>query len=68
MLERIGAGRFGALDDLIGATVFLCSDAARYVTGQLLYIDGGIWRRCDGLSPALLSGQVDGRGSQGNAA
>jgi NAD(P)-dependent dehydrogenase (short-subunit alcohol dehydrogenase family) len=41
MLEKIPAGRFGALDDLVGATVFLCSDAARYVTGQLLYIDGG---------------------------
>ena len=27
--------------DLVGATVFLCSDAARYVTGQILYIDGG---------------------------
>ena len=41
MLEKIPAGRFGALDDLVGATVFLCSDASRYVTGQLLYIDGG---------------------------
>jgi NAD(P)-dependent dehydrogenase (short-subunit alcohol dehydrogenase family) len=41
MLEKIPAGRFGVLDDLVGATVFLCSDAARYVTGQLLYIDGG---------------------------
>ena len=41
MLEKIPAGRFGALEDLVGATVFLCSDAARYVTGQLLYIDGG---------------------------
>jgi enoyl-[acyl-carrier-protein] reductase (NADH) len=29
------------LDDLVGATVFLCSDASRYVTGQLLYIEGG---------------------------
>ena len=38
MLEKIPAGRFGALDDLIGATVFLCSDASRYVTGQLLCI------------------------------
>jgi NAD(P)-dependent dehydrogenase (short-subunit alcohol dehydrogenase family) len=34
MLEKIPAGRFGA-------TLFFCSDAARYVTGQLLYIDGG---------------------------
>jgi NAD(P)-dependent dehydrogenase (short-subunit alcohol dehydrogenase family) len=35
------SGRVGVLDDLIGATVFFCSYAARYVTGQLLYIDGG---------------------------
>jgi NAD(P)-dependent dehydrogenase (short-subunit alcohol dehydrogenase family) len=41
MLAKIPAGRFGTLDDLVGATVFLCSDASRYVTGQLLYIDGG---------------------------
>jgi NAD(P)-dependent dehydrogenase (short-subunit alcohol dehydrogenase family) len=41
MLEKFPAGRFGVLDDLVGATVFLCSDASRYVTGQLLYIDGG---------------------------
>ena len=36
----IPLGRFGRHDDLIGAAVFLCSDAARYVTGQILYIDG----------------------------
>lgn len=41
MLARIPAGRFGELDDLMGATVFLCSDAARYISGQILYIDGG---------------------------
>ncbi|MCB9948189.1 MAG: SDR family oxidoreductase [Rhodospirillaceae bacterium] len=41
MLAKIPAGRFGRLDDLIGPVVFLCSDAAAYVTGQLLYIDGG---------------------------
>ncbi len=41
MLAKIPMGRFGQLDDLIGATVFLCSDGAAYVTGQLLYIDGG---------------------------
>lgn len=41
MLEKIPSGRFGDLDDLVGATVFLCSDASRYVTGQMLYIDGG---------------------------
>ena len=41
MLPKIPAGRFGDLDDLVGATVFLAGDAARYVTGQILYVDGG---------------------------
>ncbi|MDF1585102.1 SDR family NAD(P)-dependent oxidoreductase [Marinimicrococcus flavescens] len=41
MLGKIPAGRFGELEDLVGPAVFLCSDAARYVTGQLLYVDGG---------------------------
>jgi gluconate 5-dehydrogenase len=41
MLAKIPLRRFGRLDDLVGATVFLCSDAAAYVTGQCLYIDGG---------------------------
>ncbi len=41
MQAKIPAGRFGRMDDLIGAVVFLCSDASAYVTGQLLYIDGG---------------------------
>jgi gluconate 5-dehydrogenase len=34
--------RFGNLDDLGGAAVFLCSDAALYITGQVLYVDGGL--------------------------
>jgi NAD(P)-dependent dehydrogenase (short-subunit alcohol dehydrogenase family) len=41
MLAKIPLRRFGRLEDLVGATVFLCSDAAAYVTGQCLYIDGG---------------------------
>lgn len=41
MLEKIPLGRFGKLEDLIGATVFLCSSASSYITGQMLYIDGG---------------------------
>jgi NAD(P)-dependent dehydrogenase (short-subunit alcohol dehydrogenase family) len=41
MLAKIPAGRFGDLRDLVGASVFLSSDAARYVTGQIVYIDGG---------------------------
>jgi NAD(P)-dependent dehydrogenase (short-subunit alcohol dehydrogenase family) len=41
MLAKIPLRRFGRLEDLVGATVFLCSEAAAYVTGQCLYIDGG---------------------------
>ena len=41
MLSKIPMRRFGHTDDLVGAAVFLCSDAAAYVTGQCLYIDGG---------------------------
>lgn len=41
MLARIPLRRFGQLDELGGAAVFLASDAASYVTGQVLYVDGG---------------------------
>ncbi|MEL7465130.1 MAG: SDR family oxidoreductase [Pseudomonadota bacterium] len=34
-------GRNGVLDDLVGPTLFFCSDAGAYVTGQVLYVDGG---------------------------
>jgi NAD(P)-dependent dehydrogenase (short-subunit alcohol dehydrogenase family) len=33
--------RFGELSELVGATVFLASDAASFVTGHLLMVDGG---------------------------
>ena len=38
---KTAIGRNGALEDLYGATIFLCSDAAAYVTGQTLFVDGG---------------------------
>lgn len=41
ILERIPAGRWGRPDDLAGATVFLASDAARYVHGTVIPVDGG---------------------------
>ncbi len=41
ILDRIPAGRWGTPDDLMGAVVFLASDAARYVQGAILPIDGG---------------------------
>ena len=41
ILERIPAGRWGRAEDLAGATVFLASDAAAYVHGTILPVDGG---------------------------
>jgi len=41
ILERIPAGRWGTPDDLAGAVVFLASDAAAYVSGHVLVVDGG---------------------------
>ncbi|MGW2831600.1 SDR family NAD(P)-dependent oxidoreductase [Streptomyces sp. NPDC001286] len=41
ILERIPAGRWGNADDLAGATVFLASNAAAYVHGVVLPVDGG---------------------------
>jgi len=41
MLAKIPLARFGRLDDLVGASVFLCSDAAAYITGVFLPVDGG---------------------------
>lgn len=41
MTASVPLGRLGALEDLVGATVFLTSAASRYVSGQCLAIDGG---------------------------
>lgn len=41
ILSTIPMGRLGKPEDMAGAAVYLCSDAASFVTGQTLYIDGG---------------------------
>ncbi|CAN7717335.1 glucose 1-dehydrogenase [Rhizobium sp. LjRoot98] len=41
MLEKIPQRRFGEMEDVAGAVVFLASDASRYVTGHCIPVDGG---------------------------
>ena len=40
--ERIPLGRIGTAEDIAGAVLFLATDAARYVTGHELVVDGGL--------------------------
>lgn len=42
LLARIPLGRVAAARDVAGATFFFCSSASDFVTGQVLYVDGGI--------------------------
>jgi NAD(P)-dependent dehydrogenase (short-subunit alcohol dehydrogenase family) len=41
LLMRTPMGRFGNVDELVGAAVFLASDSASFVTGHILAVDGG---------------------------
>jgi len=40
--RRTPAGRWGRVEELVGACVFLASDASSFVNGHVLYVDGGI--------------------------
>jgi NAD(P)-dependent dehydrogenase (short-subunit alcohol dehydrogenase family) len=48
LLMRTPMGRFGKTDELIGAAVLLASDAASYITGQCISVDGGFL--CSGVN------------------
>jgi NAD(P)-dependent dehydrogenase (short-subunit alcohol dehydrogenase family) len=41
ILERTPLGRWGTPDDIVGPALFLASDAARFITGAVLPVDGG---------------------------
>ena len=40
-LDRMMLGRWGTQEDIVGAVIFLMSDASSYITGSDIYIDGG---------------------------
>jgi NAD(P)-dependent dehydrogenase (short-subunit alcohol dehydrogenase family) len=41
LIELIPAGRFARIDEVVGPVLFLCSRQASFITGTVLYIDGG---------------------------
>jgi NAD(P)-dependent dehydrogenase (short-subunit alcohol dehydrogenase family) len=40
-IEKIPMGRWGELEDIAGAAVFLASEASSFITGTALFVDGG---------------------------
>jgi gluconate 5-dehydrogenase len=42
LANRTPAGRWGKVEELVGAAIFLSSDSASFVNGHILYVDGGI--------------------------
>jgi gluconate 5-dehydrogenase len=42
IVARIPLGRVGGTEDMVGPAIFLCSDAANFITGQVLGVDGGL--------------------------
>lgn len=43
MLKQIPLGEFGEPNDIANAILFLCSDLAKYITGQTIHVNGGWW-------------------------
>jgi NAD(P)-dependent dehydrogenase (short-subunit alcohol dehydrogenase family) len=41
LLARIPMDRFGTPEDMVGAAIFLASDASSFITGQMVMVDGG---------------------------
>jgi len=42
-LEQVPLGRVGTIEDIVDAALFLCSSHARYITGQIIHVNGGLY-------------------------
>jgi NAD(P)-dependent dehydrogenase (short-subunit alcohol dehydrogenase family) len=42
IVDRIPLGRAAEPSDIVGAAIFFCAPASDFITGQILYVDGGI--------------------------
>ena len=63
--RKVPIGRYGSVKEIADATVYLFSDAANYVNGEILVVDGGAWHTSGGTPGAdfeypdfLLSGTL----------
>lgn len=48
--KRVPLGRFGRIRDIEQSAIFLCSDAANFISGAVLVVDGGLWLASNALS------------------
>ena len=55
MLERVPMGRLAAPEEIAGIACFLASDAAAYITGQVITADGGWTIQGQGRAPGWLT-------------
>lgn len=56
--KGIPSGRWGTVRDIADATVWVFSDAANYVNGHVLVVDGASWRRPAAMAVGLDPGMV----------
>ena len=52
-VQKTPMGRLGAIQDISDAALFLCSDAASFITGVTLVVDGGLWLASSRMSEAI---------------